>query len=141
MYLLALWFAASTVLVWPRVAAQRRECTAQEAANGGHFKCLPGCDEKHGEGTSDKYCLSYFPDDGRCYLKPYSREDVLTCNDQVSSSTAPMWLVFVGGSNQYMMLKVMLDVLLELPGDAGYDPTEFYNAQRKSQFNTFPDNV
>jgi hypothetical protein len=137
MYFLTLLFTVSTILVWPRIAGQLRECTAQEAAVGGHFKCLPGCDDNHGEGTSNKYCLSYFPNDGQCYLKPYSREDVLTCNDQVSSSTAPMWLVFVGGSNQYMMLKVMLDVLLELPGDAGYHPAEYYGAQRKTLSHPF----
>jgi hypothetical protein len=130
MYLLALWLIASVILGRSGVDGQTRLCTPQEAAKSGRFTCLDNCDENH-VGASKPYCLSYFPNEGECYLKPYARNDVLTCNGQVTPSSPPMWLVLVGGSNQFLMFKVMLDELLSLPGNAGYNPDAYWGAHRK----------
>jgi hypothetical protein len=130
MYVLALGLFVSLLNPFG-VSGQLKQCTSQQTAAKGQFKCLDGCDEDHKVGGTKKYCLSYFPDGGNCYLKPYTRNDVLTCNGKVTASTAPMWLVLVGGSNQFMMLKVLLDVLLNLPSTAGYNPTAYYGAHRK----------
>jgi hypothetical protein len=104
------------------------QCTAEQAAEDGRFACLDGCDENHMVDGWLPYCLSYFPDEGLCYMKPYAREDVMTCNGQNGVTDPPMWLVSIGGSNNYMMFKVMVDMMLELPPDAGYDPKRYWNA-------------
>lgn len=130
LYLLALGFVGVAV-VWQPVSAETRyECTKEQAATDGYFECLPGCDDNH-YGNGYKYCLNYFPDGGNCYMKPYTREQIMTCNGQVGPNDPPMWLVLIGGSNQYIMLKEMLDDLLNLPPDAGYNPTAYWNAHRK----------
>jgi hypothetical protein len=119
-------------LVIQSIAAETLyQCTPQQAATDGSFKCLPNCDENHKVYGTDQYCLNYFPNGGQCYLKPYARQDVLSCNGQLSSTTPPMWLVLIGGSNQFLMLKTLLDNLLNLPGNAGYNPTAYWNAHRK----------
>lgn len=112
------------------------QCTAEQAVSNGQFMCLDGCDEDHVVFDSVPYCLAYFPDEGQCYLKPYTREDVMTCSGQVQSDDPPLWMVFIGGSNNYFMVKVILDMLLELSPDAGYDPKQYWNATGKHRFTT-----
>lgn len=131
MYLYLLGLVASVALTPWSVMGQTNQCSRTQAAANGRFACLDNCDENHFAQGNRKYCLSYFPDEGECYLKPYGREDILTCNGQVTANSPPMWMVLIGGSNQYLMLKTMLDQLLPLPADAGYNPTAYWNAERK----------
>jgi hypothetical protein len=128
---LTLQIGLLTLVVWTSAAETLYPCTPQQAATDGSFKCLPNCDENHKVYGTDQYCLNYFPNGGQCYLEPYARQDVLSCNGQLSSSSPPMWLVLIGGSNQFLMLKTLLDNLLNLPGNAGYNPTAYWNAHRK----------
>jgi hypothetical protein len=111
------------------------QCTPRQATQDGVFRCLDGCDEHHMVSNEKygprKYCLNYFPDGGNCYMKPYTKPDILSCNGKAGGSNPPMWLIFIGGSNQYMMLKTMLDELLDLPGNAGFDPAKYWGAKCK----------
>jgi hypothetical protein len=67
-------------------------------------------------------------------MKPYDRDDILTCNGGVDADTPPIWFVLIGGSNNYFMLKVILDKLLDLPADAVYDPKLHWNAAGMCHF-------
>jgi hypothetical protein len=111
------------------------QCTPHQATQDGVFRCLNGCDEHHMVSNEQygprKYCLNYFPDGGNCYMKPYTKPEILSCNGKAGGSNPPMWLIFIGGSNQYMMLKTMLDELLDLPGNAGFDPAKYWGAKCK----------
>jgi hypothetical protein len=111
------------------------QCTPEQAESDGLFKCLSNCDENHiaqGQFGPKKYCLSYFPDGGHCYMKPYERSDILNCNGEAGGSNPPMWFIFAGGSNMFMMFKTLLDELLDLPGNAGYNPRDYWNAPCKA---------
>lgn len=108
--------------------ADKSVCTASQTVTDGRFACQEACDEPHLTSPYPHYCLGYFPDDGDCYLKPYEREDIMTCNNQFSEIDPPRWQVFAGGSNNFFMLKALLDTLLELPFNTTYDPAKNWNA-------------
>jgi hypothetical protein len=110
------------------------QCTPQQAANEGTFKCLSNCDENHvaqGQYGPKQYCLSYFPNGGNCFMKPYTRNEIFRCNEQAGGDNAPMWIVMIGGSNMFMMVKTLIDEMLNLPGDAGYNPAAYWGAQSR----------
>jgi hypothetical protein len=112
----------------------RYQCTSRQAEQDGYFQCLNGCDENHfvqGSSGPKKYCLSYFPNGGSCYMMPYEKPDILSCNGKAGGSNPPMWIILIGGSNNYMMLKTLLDEMLNLPGDAGFNPAAYWNAQSR----------
>jgi len=128
-----LWVALLLVLSHQVANGTYHQCTSSEALVNGRFSCLEDCDENHSHLSYGwrPYCLSYFPNDGECYLKPYDRDDILTCNDNVNAEVPPIWFVLIGDSNNYFMLKVILDKLLDLPSDAVYDPKLHWNATCK----------
>ena len=103
-------------------------CTSDQALVDGRFSCLENCDENHLAYGFYQYCLNYFPNDGTCYLKPYDRLDMMTCNGNFQPTDPPHWIVFIGGSNDYFMVKTMLDMLLDLPNNATYNPQLYWNA-------------
>jgi hypothetical protein len=108
------------------------QCTPQQAESEGTFKCLSNCDENHfaqGQYGPKQYCLSYFPNGGSCFMKPYTRNEVFSCSGQAGGGNPPMWIVMVGGSNMFMMLKTLIDEMLNLPGNAGYNPGAYWGAQ------------
>jgi hypothetical protein len=113
-------------------ATTRYQCTPRQAEKEGYFECLTDCDENHyttGVYGPKKYCLNYFPNEGNCYMKPYTKPDILSCGGKAGGQNPPMWIILIGGSNNYMMLKTLLDEMLDLPGTAGYDPKTYWNAQ------------
>jgi hypothetical protein len=130
MTLLVLIGLAVIVMYEPTTALY--QCTPQQTMNIGSFKCLPNCDENHiaqGQFGPKKYCLNYFPNGGSCFMKPYTRTDILSCGGKAGGSNPPMWIIMVGGSNMYMMLKTLIDSMLNLPGTAGYNPGAYWGAQ------------
>jgi hypothetical protein len=138
MTLLVLIGLAVIVMYEPTTALY--QCTPQQAKNAGSFKCLANCDEKHtaqGQYGPKKYCLNYFPNGGSCYMKPYSRTDIFSCGGKAGGSNPPMWIIMVGGSNMYMMLKTLIDKMLDLPGTAGYNPAKYWGAQSRSSGDLF----
>jgi hypothetical protein len=126
-----LWIAFVFAVAMQAGSATFQQCTSSEAAVNGRFSCLDDCDENHLAYGWLPYCLNYFANDGTCYLKPYEREDILTCNGNVGADDPPVWFVLIGGSNNYFMLKVILDKLLDLPNNAVYDPKLHWNASSK----------
>jgi hypothetical protein len=135
--MLAVWLIGTFFLVLsstkPVLSKNLHQCSADEAKIDGSFSCIDGCDENHNANDvgAGSYCLNYLPSNGQCYMKPYYRDDVLTCNGKFGLDDAPRWLVSIGGSNNYFMLKQMLDMMLELPFDAEFSPQESYNSTGK----------
>jgi hypothetical protein len=110
------------------------QCTPNQAKTDGTFKCLDNCDEDHQVTNGPKprqYCLSYFPNGGNCFLKPYTKPEIMSCGGTAGGNNPATWIIFVGGSNMQMMFKTLIDVMLELPGNAGYDPARYWNAHCK----------
>jgi hypothetical protein len=108
------------------------QCTPQQAKNDGTFKCLSNCDENHiaqGQYGPKKYCLNYFPNGGSCFMKPYTRTEIFSCNGKAGGTNPPMWVILVGGSNMFMMVKTLIDKMLNLAGTAGYNPASYWGAQ------------
>jgi hypothetical protein len=149
-------FVVSILLNFEWIASVqfRHQCTSQEAALDGTFECINDCDQNHAYGGTP-YCLSYLPAGGDCFMKAYSREQILSCGGKTSGRNH--WVVYVGGSNmvsssylfisisltsflvksgfclviathQFLELKMMLDFLLELPIDAPYSPQDNWDA-------------
>lgn len=67
-------------------------------------------------------------------MKPYAREEMMTCGGNFGPTDPPHWLVFIGGSDNYFMLKVILDVLLDLTIDDIYNPQLHWNATGQKVF-------
>jgi hypothetical protein len=129
-----------TVIALYDPTAALYQCTPQQAKNVGAFKCLSNCDENHiaqGQYGPKKYCLNYFPNGGSCYMKPYTRTEIFSCNGKAGGSNPPMWIIMVGGSNMFMMVKTLIDKMLNLPGNAGYNPAKYWGAQSTSDVNVF----
>jgi hypothetical protein len=122
--------AVVVLLLLVCIASSKIQCSSKEASEDGYFSCLAGCDENH-HNKSNPYCLSYFPDNGNCYLKPFTRSDILTCNGRYGAEQPPQWYVVLGGSNTGFTMKVLLDLLLDLPPEAKYDPKLHWNASSK----------
>lgn len=109
------------------VGAIFNQCSSKEAAANGKFHCFDDCDSNHlFDGT--QYCLTYLPDGGSCYMKPYTKQDILVCDHNSSETRDNHWLVWTGGSNMFFVLKVLSDMLIEVPVDSWYDPWLYYNA-------------
>jgi hypothetical protein len=124
------------------LSASLYQCTPQQAKNDGTFKCLSNCDENHiaqGQYGPKKYCLNYFPNGGSCFMKPYTRNEIFSCGGKAGGSNPPMWIILVGGSNLFMMLKTLIDGMLNLPGNAGYDPAKYWGAQSRLDVSVFTD--
>jgi hypothetical protein len=103
-------------------------CSKSQAAVGGSFFCFPECDSGH-NAWGKPYCLNYFPDNGKCYMQPFSRLDMLTCNNKITKSSGNnKWLIVLGGSNSFFMMKPFVDILLEQPSNTTYDPKKYWNA-------------
>ena len=94
------------------------QCSTNEAVR---FACCNDCDEEHVY-SDEQYCLTYLPDSGICFMKSYDRDSILACHEDNTSNTNPNhWLVFTGGSNIFSALKVLSDLLIEVPFNSSYD--------------------
>jgi hypothetical protein len=130
--MLIVGLATVVMFARPGLSDTLYQCTPQQAKNDGTFKCLSNCDENHiaqGQYGPKKYCLNYFPSGGSCFMKPYTPTEIFSCNGQAGGSNPPMWIILVGGSNLFMMLKTLIDAMLNLPGNAGYNPAAYWGAQ------------
>jgi len=98
-------------------------CTPDEAIVDGNFNCFDSCDAKHIDPNNGlRYCLSYFPNNKRCPMQPFDRENIFSCAGQYGPEDQNHWVVYIGGSNNFFEYKTTLDVLLETPLNSVYSP-------------------
>eukprot|EP01031_Cornospumella_fuschlensis_P037082 gene37082-45009_t len=102
-------------------------CSARDAEKDGDYTCFGGCNT-NSIYNGYRYCLNYLPNNGGCYLEPLDRDKMFTCHGRYSSTSRNHWHIFIGGSNQYMMMKTMLDTLLEIPTGSVFTPEDQWNS-------------
>eukprot|EP01052_Picozoa_sp_SAG31_P006611 SAG31_NODE_305_length_18002_cov_7.242808_11_plen_683_part_00 len=129
-----------------------RRCTGEAALRAGQAECLPA-DIISREFTAEvtetwapdwvperkRDCLygTYFADGGACALRLFSKADILNCHKEEMDTTGKRTrLIFIGGSNQYNMVKAMLDILDQGRGTRTFTRGSSvgpYNAARDAQ--------
>lgn len=83
-----------------------RRCSSAEAITAGRVRCM-----KRDELFS---CDTYFPSGGDCGLKFFrAAPDLSKCAP--TEASGPTWLIFMGGSNLWLSVKALADVMLSRP--------------------------